>query len=59
MPQHDWAIEETLSGVVMQSEMLLVGRNATGVVHFLPLFMRTSGLLESRRDPTTGNTTPR
>ena len=57
VPRHDWTFEETLSGVVMQAEQLLVAHNKTGVKHFLPLFMRTSGMLEQRRDPRTQNTT--
>lgn len=57
VPSHDWTVEETLSAVVMQAEMLLVGRNATGARSFLPLFLRTSDWLESRRDPATGNAT--
>jgi len=57
VPLHDWTIEETLSGVVMQAEMLLISRNVTGTEEYMPLFMRTSDLLESRRDPATANTT--
>ena len=57
VPKHDWTVEESLSAVVMQAEMLLVGRNASGARHFLPLFRRTSDWLESRRDPATANTT--
>ena len=38
----------------MQSEMLLITRNATGIAHFLPLFLRTSAMLENRRDARTG-----
>ena len=57
VPRHDWTIEETLSGVMMMAEMLLISRNVTGAQYYLPLFLRTSELLESRRDPATGNTT--
>eukprot|EP00937_MAST-01D_sp_MAST-1D-sp2_P002666 g2666.t1 len=57
VPEHDWTVEETLSGVVMMAEMLLVARNASGAAHFLPLFMRTSDWLETRRESATGNTT--
>ena len=53
MPAHDWTLEETLSAVVMQAEVLLVTRNVSDIEHFLPLFLRTSNLLESRRDAAT------
>ena len=53
VPRHDWTIEETLSGVVMMAEQLLVARNKTGARHYLPLFLRTSAMVEQRRDPTT------
>lgn len=51
VPRHDWTIEETLSAVVIQAEMLLVSRNRSGAAHYLPMFERTAQLLESRRDP--------
>jgi len=57
VPFHDWTFEETLSAVVMVGEQLLVGRNASGAAHYLPLFWRTSNLLETRRDPATSYTT--
>lgn len=47
---HDWALEESLSAIVMQSEMLLVTRNLTAAAHYLPLMNRTLNLLESRRE---------
>ena len=53
---HDWALEETLSSVVMQAELLLTSRNRTAIREFLPYFLRVSNLLESRRDPATGMT---
>eukprot|EP00039_Didymoeca_costata_P016898 m.307959 g.307959 ORF g.307959 m.307959 type:complete len:943 (-) comp16467_c0_seq2:162-2990(-) len=53
VPRHDWTFEETLSALVMQAEQLLISRNVTGIHHFLPLFMRTSEMLENRRDPAT------
>ena len=45
----DFIIEGTLAGVVMQAERLLVTRNATAIAHFLPLFLRVSNFMESRR----------
>ena len=53
----DWTMEESLSGVVMQAELLLISRNASGIADFMPLFLRTSEMLESRRDASTGDTT--
>lgn len=53
VPRHDWTFEETLSGLVMMGEQLLVARNKTGVKHYMPLFLRTSEMLEQRRDPVT------
>ena len=51
---YDWTLEETLSSVVMQGELLLTSRNMSAVKEFLPYFLRISNLLESRRDPSTG-----
>jgi hypothetical protein len=57
VPLHDWTMEESLSAVVMQAEMLLISRNRTGIAHFLPLFLRTCSMLEGRRHAATGYTT--
>ena len=57
VPIHDWTLEESLSALVMQAELLLITRNASGIRVFLPLFLRTSNLIESRRDPATSMTT--
>jgi len=54
VPIHDWALEETLSAVIMQAEFLLVDRDAAQVAPFIPLFNRTLNLIESRRDKITG-----
>ena len=51
MPIHDWTLEETLSGLVMQSELLLISRNLSGILDWLPKALRTSNLIEGRRDP--------
>eukprot|EP01051_Picozoa_sp_SAG22_P009830 SAG22_NODE_848_length_6859_cov_5.488905_3_plen_1824_part_00 len=53
---HDWALEETVSAVVMQAELLLTSRNMTAILEMLPYFLRVSNLLEGRRDPATGMT---
>ena len=48
VPIHDWTLEETLSGVVMQSELLLISRNMSAIKNFLPHALRTSNLIEGR-----------
>ena len=54
VPIHDWALEETLSAVIMQAEQLLIERDADGAAQiYLPLFNRTLALIESRRDAAT------
>ena len=52
VPIHDWALEETLSAVIMQSEQLLIDRDSDMIALYLPLFNRTLTLIESRRDIT-------
>jgi hypothetical protein len=54
VPIHDWALEESLSAVIMQAELLLIDRSAGLAQPFIPLFNRTLNLIESRRDPATG-----
>jgi hypothetical protein len=53
VPRHDWALEETLSAVIIQSEMLLISRDLGAASFYLPLFNRTLALIESRRDAAT------
>eukprot|EP01137_Pigoraptor_chileana_P036007 Opistho-2@30886 len=48
--QHDFALEESLSAVVMQAELLLIDRDPAAIAHYLPLMRRTANLVESRRD---------
>ena len=54
VPRHDWTMEESLSAVVMQAEMLLVSRNASAIEHYMPLFLRTCEMLEARRHSMSG-----
>eukprot|EP00656_Telonema_subtile_P052705 TRINITY_DN7418_c0_g1_i2.p1 TRINITY_DN7418_c0_g1~~TRINITY_DN7418_c0_g1_i2.p1 ORF type:complete len:421 (-),score=84.05 TRINITY_DN7418_c0_g1_i2:45-1307(-) len=56
VPIHDWTLEETLSAVVMQAELLLISRNQSAILEFLPQALRTSNLIEGRRDPASGMT---
>jgi hypothetical protein len=49
---HDWALEFTAAGVLMQSELLLISRDARAISHYLPLLERSVAFIESRRDLT-------
>ena len=40
---HDWGLEFTAAGVVLQAEALLIGRDQAEVAHYLPLLERGSG----------------
>jgi hypothetical protein len=48
---HDWAMEFTAAGVVMQAELLLISRDLDKIHHYLPLMERSLNFIESRRDP--------
>jgi hypothetical protein len=48
---HDWGMEFTAAGVVMQSELLLISRDAAAIAHYLPLLERSANFIETRRDP--------
>ncbi|MFA6240525.1 MAG: LamG-like jellyroll fold domain-containing protein [Candidatus Hydrogenedentales bacterium] len=48
---HDWAVEFTAAGVLMQSELLLISRDAKAIAHYAPLLERSAEFIESRRDP--------
>ena len=48
---HDWCMEFTAAGVVMQAELLLVGRDEKAIRHYLPKLERSANFIESRRDP--------
>ncbi|MCC6797117.1 MAG: hypothetical protein IT366_18515 [Candidatus Hydrogenedentes bacterium] len=48
---HDWGMEFTAAGVVLQSELLLIGRDAKAISHYLPMLERSANFIESRRDP--------
>lgn len=49
--RHDFAVEFTAAGIVMQGEMLLIGREKEAIDHYLPLLERSAEFCESRRDP--------
>jgi hypothetical protein len=47
---HDWAVEYTAAGLLMQSEILLIDRNITAIARYLPKLERCAEFLETRRD---------
>ena len=51
---HDWFMEATAAGVVLQSELLLVSRDAAAIDRYLPKLERAANFIETRRDPKTG-----
>jgi hypothetical protein len=48
---HDWGMEFTAAGVVMQAELLLISRDKPAVEKYLPKLERCINFIESRRDP--------
>ena len=48
---HDWGMEFTAAGLVLQSELLLIGRDAQAIVRYLPKLERCAAFIETRRDP--------
>jgi hypothetical protein len=48
---HDWGMEFTAAGLLMQSELLLVGRDSQAVAKYLPKLERCARFIETRRDP--------
>jgi hypothetical protein len=49
---HDWGMEFTAAGVVLQAELLLISRDARAIAHYLPLLERSANFIETRRNPT-------
>ena len=47
---HDWGMEFTAAGLLMQCELLLISREATAVAHYLPMLERCANFIETRRD---------
>ena len=47
---HDWGMEFTAAGVVLQSELLLISRDARAIAHYLPMLERSANFIETRRD---------
>ena len=48
---HDWAMEFTAAGVLMQAELLLISRDEAAIAHYLPKLERSANFIETRRDP--------
>ena len=48
---HDWGFEFAAAGIVMQAELLLIGRDAAAISRYLPMLERTADFIDSRRDP--------
>ena len=48
---HDWGVEFTAAGVLMQSELLLISRDPQAIAHYLPKLERSANFLDTRRDP--------
>jgi hypothetical protein len=49
---HDWGMEFTAAGLLMQSELLLISRDAQAIARYLPKLERCARFIETRRDPT-------
>jgi hypothetical protein len=48
---HDWGLEFTAAGVVLQAELLLISRDPKAIAHYLPKLERSANFLDTRRDP--------
>lgn len=48
---HDWGMEFTAAGMVLQSELLLISRDPQAIARYLPKLERCAAFIETRRDP--------
>jgi hypothetical protein len=48
---HDWGMEFTAAGLLLQSELLLIQHDRAAVERYLPRLERCANFLETRRDP--------
>jgi len=48
---HDWGMEFTAAGLLMQAELLLISRDAPAIARYLPKLERCANFIETRRDP--------
>ncbi len=51
---HDWAIEFTAAGVLMQAELMLISRDLDAINKYMPNLERACEFIETRRDPKNG-----
>ena len=49
---HDWGMEFTAAGLVLQSELLLISRDPQAIARYLPKLERCAAFIETRRNPT-------
>lgn len=49
---HDWGMEFTAAGALLQSELLLISRDPAARTRYLPKLERCAKFIETRRDPT-------
>jgi hypothetical protein len=47
---HDWAMEFTAAGVLLQCELLLISRDTVAIQKYLPKLERSAAFIETRRD---------
>jgi hypothetical protein len=47
---HDWGMEFTAAGIVLQAELLLISRDRAAIEHYVPLLERCANFIETRRD---------
>ncbi|MCD4769782.1 MAG: hypothetical protein K8R35_06405 [Bacteroidales bacterium] len=48
---HDWGMEFTAAGGLMQTELLLISRDEKTITNYLPKLERCANFIETRRDP--------
>ena len=48
---HDWGMEFTAAGLLLQAEQLLISRDQKAIAHYLPMLRRCADFIETRRDP--------
>jgi hypothetical protein len=49
---HDWGMEFTAAGLLLQCELLLISRDAQAINQYLPKLERSANFIETRRDST-------
>ncbi len=49
---HDWGMEFTAAGLLLQSELLLISRDQTAIARYLPKLERSANFIETRREQT-------